>query len=289
MKIIVAVAVTFTMLNLGGCAATAPPSELVFARAAFHSVSAGQAQRLVPAEVQIAEEALSLAEQSFNDEPTSLKTRDLAYIAGRQAHRAHMLAVTAEENAATTVKISTEAMQATITRTLPVNRTASEQVTEEAPDRSAAEAVDFRAVDTRAAAALADLVTLAGAREDARGLVLTLSGSMLFASNRSDMSPVARERMNLVANALMITKDRRLTVEGHTDVRGSTEHNLYLSQKRADEVRTYLISRGYDGKLILATGLGDAHPIADNGTNEGRANNRHVEIIMDRPVVLKSR
>lgn len=288
MTIITALAVAIIVFGLAGCAATAPPSELVFARAAYQRVSTGQAQRLVPAEVRKAEQALALAEQSFKDEPKSFTTRDLAYIAGRKAHLADALAVTAAGNAATAAaKTSLEATQAEIARDTQVNLAASEQANKDKTDQLAVEHTARREAEARAAAARADLLNLAGAREDARGIVLTLSGSVLFASNRSDLLAGARERLNQVAMALLATKDRRLTVEGFTDSRGSTDHNMDLSQKRADAVRSYLISRGYAGNLILASGLGEARPVAANGTNEGRANNRRVEIIVDRLGVQK--
>jgi outer membrane protein OmpA-like peptidoglycan-associated protein len=119
-------------------------------------------------------------------------------------------------------------------------------------------------------------------KEEARGLVITLSGSVLFASNKSALLPAAQNRLNQVAEALMATKERKLTVEGHTDSQGSSSYNQVLSQQRADAVRSYLISRGYSGDLIQAHGIGKDRPVADNANAEGRANNRRVEIIIDR-------
>jgi outer membrane protein OmpA-like peptidoglycan-associated protein len=55
-----------------------------------------------------------------------------------------------------------------------------------------------------------------------------------------------------------------------------------LSQQRADAVRSYLISRGYQSDLIQAQGIGEDRPVADNASAEGRANNRRVEIIVNR-------
>jgi len=94
--------------------------------------------------------------------------------------------------------------------------------------------------------------------------------------------PAAQNRLNQVADALMATKDRKLTVEGHTDSRGTSSYNQVLSQERADAVRSYIISRGYPGDLIQAQGIGKDRPVADNANAEGRANNRRVEIIIDR-------
>ena len=113
------------------------------------------------------------------------------------------------------------------------------------------------------------------------GLVITLSGSVLFASNKSELLPAAQNRLNQVAEALMATKERRLTIEGHTDSQGSVSHNQKLSRERAETVRTYIISRGYPGDLITAQGIGEDKPIADNTSAEGRANNRRVEIVVN--------
>jgi len=55
-----------------------------------------------------------------------------------------------------------------------------------------------------------------------------------------------------------------------------------LSQRRADAVRTYLIQKDYGADLIQANGMGEGSPVADNGSAEGRANNRRVEIVIQR-------
>jgi outer membrane protein OmpA-like peptidoglycan-associated protein len=112
--------------------------------------------------------------------------------------------------------------------------------------------------------------------------VITLSGSVLFASNQSKLLPSAQSRLNQVADALMETKSRKLNVEGHTDSKGTASYNESLSQSRAESVRTYLISRGYPAEKIQAHGIGKDRPIADNASAEGRANNRRVEIVVER-------
>jgi len=80
----------------------------------------------------------------------------------------------------------------------------------------------------------------------------------------------------------METKERKLTIEGHTDSQGSSAFNQDLSQRRANAVRSYIISRGYPSDLVVAQGIGKDRPVADNTSPEGRANNRRVEIIIDR-------
>jgi len=254
---------------LVGCAATMPPPELVSAREAYQQASTGQAAQLVPAELHKAQEALTLAEKAFQDDPKSFRTRDLAYVADRKAKMAEALATTAAGNAAK-AKADKE-YQASQTE---IVKNSAEQLAVEQKARVEAE--------RKTAEAEANLATLAAVKEEARGLVITLSGSVLFASNKSELLPAAQDRLKQVTDALLATKERRLTIEGHTDALGSSSHNLKLSQDRAESVRSFMISRGYPGELIRAQGMGEDKPVAGNTNAEERANNRRVEIIVDR-------
>ena len=251
------------------CSATMPPQELVNARLAFQNVSTGQAAELVPAEVHKAQTALDLAEKSFLEDPNSYKTIDLAYVADRKSKLAEALAITFAENLATEkAKKDYEVTQAEIVKNT------TEQLSIEQQARIDAELI--------AANALAELAKLAAVKEEERGLVITLSGSVLFASNESTLLPTAQDRLNKVADALLMTKERQLIIEGFTDSQGSSEYNISLSQRRADTVRSYLISRGYPSDLIHTQGIGEERPVADNNSAEGRANNRRVEIVVER-------
>jgi outer membrane protein OmpA-like peptidoglycan-associated protein len=120
-------------------------------------------------------------------------------------------------------------------------------------------------------------------KEEPRGLVLTLSGSVLFRSGSADLLAVARRRLDEVAEALK-TAQNPLVIEGHTDSQGPEELNEELSHRRAEVVRDYLVERGVDGERIRITGQGESRPIASNKSAEGRANNRRVEIILERGV-----
>ena len=71
--------------------------------------------------------------------------------------------------------------------------------------------------------------------------------------------------------------DTKLEIAGHTDSVGDSSVNLKLSQRRADAVRRYLVQRGVDAENIQAKGYGEAQPIADNATEEGRKSNRRIE------------
>ena len=81
---------------------------------------------------------------------------------------------------------------------------------------------------------------------------------------------------------MLAVRERYLLVEGHTDSQGSDSYNQGLSQRRADAVRDYIVQRGYPADHIQARGKGEANPIADNASPEGRANNRRVEIVIER-------
>jgi len=74
---------------------------------------------------------------------------------------------------------------------------------------------------------------------------------------------------------------KSIVVEGHTDGRGKASDNDTLSLKRAESVRTHLVSQGMPSDKIRATGIGASRPVADNNTADGRANNRRVELIVE--------
>lgn len=135
--------------------------------------------------------------------------------------------------------------------------------------------------EAAAAAALESLREVAKVKEEQRGVVITLSGGVLFETAKSELLPIARQKLKAVADALKLqTEDKTIVVEGHTDSRGSDQMNMQLSRDRAESVREYLVSQGVDASRIQVVGRGETMPIADNATAEGRANNRRVEIIV---------
>ena len=112
-------------------------------------------------------------------------------------------------------------------------------------------------------------------------MVITLSGAVLFTSAKADLSPGAQLKLNDVANALtQQDPDSKIVVEGHTDSQGSASNNQDLSQRRAQAVRDYLVTRGIATDRITAQGFGSTRSVADNTSTEGRANNRRVEIVV---------
>lgn len=117
------------------------------------------------------------------------------------------------------------------------------------------------------------------ATSEARGQVMTLSGEA-FASGQSRLKPEARANLQRVVEFVNRFPDKSVVIEGHTDSQGSANLNQVLSQKRADAVREALIQDGVDGTRLTAVGLGKDRPVADNGTSEGRARNRRVEVVV---------
>ncbi|MBD8524916.1 OmpA family protein [Pseudomarimonas arenosa] len=115
-------------------------------------------------------------------------------------------------------------------------------------------------------------------KRDARGEVMTLSGDA-FASGQSNLRPEARGNLGRIVEFLQ-SKPGAVIIEGHTDNRGSANLNQVLSQKRADAVRQALIEEGVDGSRMTAVGRGMDQPVADNGSADGRARNRRVEIVL---------
>ncbi len=112
-------------------------------------------------------------------------------------------------------------------------------------------------------------------------MVITLSGGVLFRSNEATLLPGPSTRLDEVAVAL-IANGKPVGIEGYTDSKGSQSRNMDLSQRRAESVRTYLISRGLPAEQVVAKGMGPDRPIADNSSAEGRANNRRVEIVVSK-------
>jgi len=265
------------LLTAAGCAHN-PPKELVDARTAYQQASGGIAQQENPAQLHTAHNALQEAEKSFEEDGDSQLTRDKAYIAMRKAQIAEVQArVAANEKRLTELEQNmSEQQRAELMRLRG-------QTQQQQAQLAASEAARQEA-ERRAEQAAADLARIATVKQEPRGMVITLSGSVLFASGKSELLPSAQAKLNEVARALSEqSKDSQIVVEGHTDSQGKETFNLDLSQRRAQAVRDYLVSHGVPEDRVRAQGLGFRQPVADNKTAEGRANNRRVEIVVQPP------
>jgi outer membrane protein OmpA-like peptidoglycan-associated protein len=131
---------------------------------------------------------------------------------------------------------------------------------------------------------LAQLNQVLQTRDTARGLIVSMP-DVLFDFNKYTLKPEARERLARISGIVLAYPDLKLQIEGYTDSIGSDEYNQTLSEKRAETVRSYLISSGVSMDSVSAQGKGKADPIADNSTAAGRKLNRRVEMIVSGDVI----
>ena len=265
------------------CGTSMPPRELVDARAAYEKVKTGEAAQLKPEVVHEAKVALDQAEASFQDDATSDRTRDLSYVAQRKAEYAAAQgglagAVALRDSSQRELQMlqaqGLQKAQGELTQTRQQLAAAGEKLAMETKARQDAEKRARDAMDKLAvAAALA-------VKEEPRGTVITLPGAVLFPTAKWDLLPGAREKLDQVAEALKNQADHKMVVEGHTDSQGTESSNIELSQRRAQSVRDYLVSRGVPNDIISSTGVGQSRPVGDNGSAAGRQQNRRVEIIV---------
>jgi outer membrane protein OmpA-like peptidoglycan-associated protein len=116
-------------------------------------------------------------------------------------------------------------------------------------------------------------------QETARGLIVNMA-DVLFAFNKYELKTDAQIKLAKISGILLTYPNLKVQVEGYTDSVGSDEYNLKLSQERATAVQAFLIEQGVQPGSITAQGYGKADPVADNGTNAGRTQNRRVAMVV---------
>jgi outer membrane protein OmpA-like peptidoglycan-associated protein len=109
-------------------------------------------------------------------------------------------------------------------------------------------------------------------------ITLDMPGNVTFAFDKSDLNPQFYPVLDKVAQTLLEFDQTVIQVAGHTDSTGSHAYNMKLSEQRAASVKTFLAGRGVPAQRMHTVGAGPDHPIADNSTEAGRAENRRVEI-----------
>ena len=115
--------------------------------------------------------------------------------------------------------------------------------------------------------------------ESARGLIVNMS-DVLFDSGKYTLKPDTKISLAKVAGILAAYPGLKLQVEGYTDSVGGDDYNQKLSENRAGAVSDFLVSQGVKTENISATGYGKTHPVADNATATGRAQNRRVNLVV---------
>jgi outer membrane protein OmpA-like peptidoglycan-associated protein len=232
-----------------------------------------------------AAQAEALAEQSRQldrdrDQLLLEASRQQADAAWREADRLRQAALAREEEAARLAVVQEQ------------ERLANEQLAAEADAANAQASQAMKLADARAreielARQQAELAAALEAEEGSNSAppmrrvgnrrIYTLPGTA-FASGSDRISPAAVGSLRALAADLA---GKRVRVEAHTDSQGGDAANLALSQKRAAAVREALAAAGVPAARITAVGKGETDPVTDNGSAEGRARNRRVEISVE--------
>ena len=111
--------------------------------------------------------------------------------------------------------------------------------------------------------------------------LLSLTG-VNFATNSAVLTTSSKSILEEAVELLEATEDViEVRVEGHTDSMGATAYNQALSQRRAESVVAYLVSRGVKSNSLVAVGMGETNPVESNDTEEGRAANRRVDFYVN--------
>lgn len=269
------VSLSLGLILLGGCSSAVEPRQLLDARAAYNAARLSKAAELAPAELHTAKMSLNAAEQAFLDDPESAETYALAYVALRTAQLVQVQANTkaARADLDQTQREIDQREAEDMVRTRNELLQARRQISSERAARLAAE--------DREREAMQRLAEVAAVKQDARGTVIVLPGSVLFSSGQSELTFEAQRKLSVVADTLAPqASSHDILVEGHTDSQGTPTSNQVLSESRARAVMDFLVLRGVSAQAITSVGIGQARPVADNAYAEGRANNRRVEIIV---------
>jgi len=115
---------------------------------------------------------------------------------------------------------------------------------------------------------------------EGEGIIVKFDSGILFDFDKFALKDAAKTNIQTLAASLNKYPGTDIQVIGHTDSRGTEEYNMGLSQKRAAAVKAYAVSQGVPSSRLITIGKGFAEPIADNATEEGRAANRRVEIVI---------
>jgi outer membrane protein OmpA-like peptidoglycan-associated protein len=291
------------LMSCLACATAKPSPELLSARDAYGKAGSGPATELNPADLHDAKVLLETAETSGKEgSPAALHD---AYLAQRRAELADAQGNTSaarrekeasdkqlqalKDQSLTNTKGQLAQAQGQLAQAQVAQAQTQGQLTQaeasQAQTQTQLTQAQGQADSEHLARLSAEQSTIdalnkvAAVKQESRGMVITLSGSVLFASGRSELLPSSQSRLDQVAAALK-QDNRSILIEGYTDSRGSDATNQALSQGRAQSVMNYLTPRGVQAERIHVAGMGAARPISENTTADGRANNRRVEIVL---------
>jgi outer membrane protein OmpA-like peptidoglycan-associated protein len=241
--------------------------------------------RSAPLELRNAQTALTRAEGALKAGEDKAAVDHFAYLARQRAAgeiaRAEQAVTLVGHNRARILMAARSSEAAAGTASALKARDQTEQARAQAEARMEADkqlAAAAEAARARAAKLQQELTDLQ-AKQTARGMVLTL-GDVLFDTGRAELKAGAFSTADRLATFLRQNPERTVAIEGHTDSVGSDSFNQSLSERRAQAVRVALTSRGIDSGRVTAAGMGEAKPVANNATAEGRQRNRRMEVVI---------
>lgn len=115
---------------------------------------------------------------------------------------------------------------------------------------------------------------------EGEGIIVKFDSGILFDFDKFALKDAAKQNIQSLATSLNQYPGTDIKIIGHTDSRGTEEYNMGLSERRAAAVKAYAVAQGVPSSRLITVGKGFAEPIADNATDEGRALNRRVEIVI---------
>jgi len=289
------IALAVSSLLIAGCASTPKtPDGVAQVRSKLTQLQAAPDLAVrAPVAIKDAEAAVSAAEKVKGDMPL---TKHLVFIADRKVDTARALAEAAQAEDQRTAlneqrekaRLDARTHEADVAKADAANARADSAEQKLSADRARTDADAARAAAAAAQLESAELqrqIEGMNAQVTDRGVVLTL-GDVLFSTGKADLNVAAAGNLGRLSTFLANYPTRTAVVEGYTDSMGSDELNRDLSQRRAEGVKAYLVGQGVAGERISAMGKGESAPVADNGTADGRRQNRRVEVVISNAVAV---
>jgi outer membrane protein OmpA-like peptidoglycan-associated protein len=132
----------------------------------------------------------------------------------------------------------------------------------------------------RQAAEIKQTVPGATVTREGEGILVKFDSGILFDTDKADVKPAAQTNLQNLAASLQKNQNTNILIVGHTDDTGSDSHNMDLSVRRAESVKSYIVGDNVSSSRLTVSGKGETEPIADNTTVAGRTQNRRVEIVI---------
>jgi len=268
---------------VSGCSSM-PNQSLTEAHSSYNNARTNpDVTNLAALELKDAGDSLNKADSAFSEDEDEETVNHLAYLAKQQVgiaqetakRKTAELAVTTSAAKRTQVQLDARTAEADAAK-LQV------EIVEENANWQATQLAVASANSERDQALIAQQeiqLQALNAKKTERGMVITL-GDVLFSTNKAQLKSGGMRNVQKLAEFLTQYPQYKVSVEGHTDSRGTDEHNQDLSERRAYAVRTALMEMAISSDRVATRGYGEAFPVAGNDTAASRQLNRRVEIIV---------